>query len=131
MNKRCTNSSCRKTFSTLTYGGICPFCGKRYPQLVPSGCNQRRISMRIDGKRVVFKVGEVEHYRRQKRLVKAIKSITREFQRHGYTVSYSAAKDFYDSLDGKRKRMDKWKEISDPKTGDRRIVPVYLGIKHR
>ena len=33
MNKRCTNSSCRKTFSTLIYGGKCPFCGKVYPQI--------------------------------------------------------------------------------------------------
>lgn len=36
MNKRCTNSSCRKTFSTLSYGGQCPFCGKVYPQLTSS-----------------------------------------------------------------------------------------------
>lgn len=33
VNKRCTNSSCRKTFSTLIYGGKCPFCGKVYPQI--------------------------------------------------------------------------------------------------
>ena len=33
MNKRCTNSSCRKTFSTLHSNGQCPFCGKKYPQL--------------------------------------------------------------------------------------------------
>ncbi|MGN1020956.1 MAG: hypothetical protein ACI4O7_11385 [Aristaeellaceae bacterium] len=37
MNKRCTNSSCRKVFSTLTYGGQCPFCGKTYPQLNGTG----------------------------------------------------------------------------------------------
>lgn len=34
MNKRCTNSSCRKTFSTLGFDGKCPHCGKRYPQLI-------------------------------------------------------------------------------------------------
>ena len=34
MNKKCTNSSCRKTFSTLNFDGRCPYCGKRYPQLV-------------------------------------------------------------------------------------------------
>ena len=33
MNKRCTNSSCRRTFSTLHFNGQCPFCGKEYPQL--------------------------------------------------------------------------------------------------
>ena len=34
MNKKCTNSSCRKTFSTLYFAGNCPYCGKKYPQLV-------------------------------------------------------------------------------------------------
>ena len=33
MNKRCTNSSCRKIFSTLNFYGKCPHCGKAYPQL--------------------------------------------------------------------------------------------------
>ena len=33
MNKRCTNSACRSTFSTLNFDGRCPFCGKAYPQL--------------------------------------------------------------------------------------------------
>ena len=34
MNKRCTDSSCRRTFSTLDFDGRCPYCGKAYPQLV-------------------------------------------------------------------------------------------------
>ena len=34
MNKKCTNPSCRKTFSTLHFYGICPHCGKEYPQLI-------------------------------------------------------------------------------------------------
>ena len=33
MNKRCTDSSCRRTFSTLDFDGRCPYCGKAYPQL--------------------------------------------------------------------------------------------------
>ena len=33
MNKRCTNPSCRKTFSTLRFSGRCPHCGKEYPQM--------------------------------------------------------------------------------------------------
>lgn len=33
MNKKCTNSSCRKTFSTLYFRGVCPYCGKKYPQI--------------------------------------------------------------------------------------------------
>ena len=33
MNKRCTNSSCRRTFSTLHLNGRYPYCGKMYPQL--------------------------------------------------------------------------------------------------
>ena len=33
MNKKCTNPSCRKTFSTLVTNRVCPHCGKKYPQL--------------------------------------------------------------------------------------------------
>ena len=60
MNKRCTNSSCRKTFSTLTYGGVCPFCGKVYPQL-PGPIPRRprlKMPMWIDGRRIVFRLDE-------------------------------------------------------------------------
>lgn len=34
MNKRCTNSECRKRFSTRNnVTGVCPYCGKKYRQL--------------------------------------------------------------------------------------------------
>ena len=36
MNKRCTNPSCRKTFSTLYFSGSCPHCQKEYPQIAAS-----------------------------------------------------------------------------------------------
>ena len=29
MFKKCTNSACRRTFSTLRFAGACPFCGSR------------------------------------------------------------------------------------------------------
>ena len=37
MFKKCTNSACRRTFSTLHFAGACPFCGKKYPQIEAEG----------------------------------------------------------------------------------------------
>lgn len=131
MNKHCTNSSCRKTFSTLVNGGICPFCGKVYPQLAPMGYSCRKMEIRIDEKRISFKMDEVEHYLRSRQLIKGVKSIMKEFERHGYTVSVRSAREFYASLENRQIRMNRWREVSDPKTGKREIVPVYLGAGHR
>ena len=33
MRKRCTNSACRRSFSTLSFSGACPWCGKEYPRI--------------------------------------------------------------------------------------------------
>ncbi len=32
MRKRCTNSACRRSFSTADFGA-CPWCGKEYPRI--------------------------------------------------------------------------------------------------
>ena len=42
MNKKCTNPSCRKTFSTLVTNRVCPHCGKKYPQL-SLNANQKKL----------------------------------------------------------------------------------------
>ena len=125
MNKRCTNSSCRKTFSTLTYGATCPFCGKVYPQLARTACSKRKMNMWIGGKRVVFKLEEIERHRLLGKRVRGIIAVKREFERHGYTVSIMAARAFYESLGSRESRMDMWREVPDPGTDDRRIEPVY------
>jgi len=42
MNKKCTNSACRRTFSVgVQRGGKCPHCGKEYPRL-PADIRQLR-----------------------------------------------------------------------------------------
>lgn len=33
MQKQCTNSACRKSFSVSYSHGVCPWCGKKYPRL--------------------------------------------------------------------------------------------------
>lgn len=131
MNKHCTNSSCRKTFSTLVNGGICPFCGKVYPQLVPMGYSCRKMEIRIDEKRISFKMDEVEHYLRSRQIIKGIKSIMKEFERHGYSLNLRSAREFYTSLENRQIRMNRWREVSDPETGKREIVPVYPSAGHR
>ena len=127
MNKRCTNSSCRKTFSTLTYGGTCPFCGKVYPQLVSARRSVQKMNLWIDGNRMKFRLDEVERYRLHGRYARGVISVKREFERQGYTVSLRAARDFYKSFDGKQYRMVEWRKFTDPETGDRKIEPVYRG----
>ena len=130
MNKRCTNSSCRKTFSTLINGGTCPFCGKVYPQLIRAGYS-KAMKIWIGGKRIRFGADVVESYRMQGQRVKGILACKREFERLGYTVSLRAAMEFYDSLDSKQYLIDRWREIADSETEDKEIVPVYSDIEHR
>lgn len=130
MNKRCTNSSCRKTFSTLINGGTCPFCGKVYPQLIRAGYCRKAMKIWIDGKRIRFSMDEVESHRMQGRRVKGILACKREFERLGYTVSLRAAMEFYDSLDSKQYLIDRWRKNADSETEDKEIVPVYSDIEH-
>lgn len=33
MQKQCTNSACRRSFSTDGFTGSCPWCGRKYPRL--------------------------------------------------------------------------------------------------
>ena len=33
MQKQCTNSACRRSFSVSSTHGVCPWCGKKYPRL--------------------------------------------------------------------------------------------------
>jgi len=127
MNKRCTNSSCRKTFSTLTYGGTCPFCGKLYPQLTRSERSGHKMIIRVDGKRVKFVLSEIESYRLQGQRSKAIIAVRKEFGRLGYMVGLMNALRFYESYDGKQYRMNVWEEIPGPPIRYRRIGPINNG----
>ena len=66
MNKKCTNPACRKVFSTLSFYGSCPHCGKEYPQLVSTR------------KREGFEAVRILDYNGFK--VKAIKVVRNTFQ---------------------------------------------------
>ena len=35
MQKQCTNSRCRRSFSTANFTGFCPWCGKWYKRIQP------------------------------------------------------------------------------------------------
>ncbi len=127
MNKQCTNSSCRKTFSTLTYGGTCPFCGKKYPQLRSEHSGHKMI-IRIGGRRIKFRLREIEWYRLQGQRVRGIKAARQEFKRHGYNMSLLDAKKFYESYNGGQYTMDIWRERSDSATGDPIIEPGSVSM---
>ena len=34
MKKKCTNAKCRKTFTVSAGAVCCPYCGKKYPNMV-------------------------------------------------------------------------------------------------
>jgi len=98
MNKRCTNSSCRRTFSTLDFKGKCPFCGKEYPQLrrmrkrVKPVPRLRLGTLVIDFSDAFIKLNPVENK------VKAIKCVRDTLKQRGYYMPLKAAKllvDYY------------------------------------
>lgn len=98
MNKRCTNSSCRRTFSTLDFAGKCPFCGKVYPQLRrtrkgnTSGNCLVLAGMRIDFTDAIIEL-PLDRYK-----VKFIKHMRDVLKERGYRLDLKSAKlttDYY------------------------------------
>ena len=124
MNKRCTNSSCRKNFSTLTYGCTCPFCGKIYPQLIKPERSPHRVYMRIDGKWTVFKLDEIERFYQEGRRLWGIKATKLEMERLGYFINVRHARALYESLFNNSPCINRWRTIPDPETGRRIILPL-------
>ncbi|MBR4204407.1 MAG: hypothetical protein IKQ92_02925 [Clostridia bacterium] len=110
MNKRCTNSYCRKTFSTLNFDGHCPWCGKAYPQLAPAvngTCRGAFIKLQAtNGKRPMplwIDLTEVlDHIRADRRLY-AAKALHTQFQVRGYRADLRSVLNFCRALqDGKQ-----------------------------
>ena len=109
MNKRCTNSSCRRTFSTLNADGKCPHCGKLYPQMncgrrgmrevrftlrEENGKGRRYLNISLDGMLRLGRSGE---------RVKMIRMFREQVNGKGYFVNLRAARDFcVDLIEGKR-----------------------------
>ena len=141
MNKTCTNSSCRKTFSTLTYGGQCPFCGKLYPQLksarkddtpAPDVFFQNpsvaaapviRFVINRHGKKLRVSLKDVLAFIKKGEFIKAIKAFRAELNRLGYTTGLKEAKFFCDALRENRKPCTVWRTGIEWH-GLREIVPV-------
>ena len=110
MNKRCTNSYCRKTFSTLNFNGYCPWCGKAYPQLAPAvngTCRGAFIKLRVtNGKRTMplsIDLREVLALLRADQRLHAAKLLHTRFQAYGYWADLRSVLNFCRALqDGKQ-----------------------------
>ncbi len=98
MNKRCTDPSCRRTFSTLNFDGKCPFCSKAYPQLrsgrkneLPTGKGKNDAVLLIDeGKRtvrVIIDLSAVRGFLAAKEKNKAATTFWKLFRGIGYLPS--------------------------------------------
>ena len=83
MNKRCTNPSCRKTFSTLYFSGSCPHCGKPYPQISSSGKKSLYWSVRI----LDFTENNDNYIENKVRVIKLIRSTFNLGLREAHTIT--------------------------------------------
>ena len=106
MNKRCTNSSCRRTFSTLNASGRCPHCGKLYPQLACGRKNNDRIRLRVKSgnscRCLNIKAGEMLRLGRGDKKVRMIKEFRSQVMTRGYHIGLKAARDYcVNLLEGK------------------------------
>ncbi len=130
MNKRCTNSSCRRTFSTLNAGGICPHCGKCYPQLKTKRKHPLpvRIELRVKtGKRdryLYIQPDELFHHSLNGNKIKAVKAFRNQAAAQGYHIDIRSAKDFCLNLLDRRDVMTEWYLSDEEWRGLRYIKPV-------
>ena len=148
MNKHCTNPSCRKTFSTLNYGGHCPFCGKIYPQLesarkdgLPApviqgvGCrtgkgSSARIILRLNSKgskrrlSVEVNLRDVLAYRQTNEKIKAIKALRAIINGKGFLMGLREAKDFVEAVWCCRKPHICWDLTGEQRNGLKGIEPA-------
>lgn len=138
MNKRCTNPSCRKTFSTLNYGGQCPFCGKRYPQLESARKDglpapiihglgkpgkketgpfirimiQRKDACRAGKRSIDICLRDVLAFGVRGEKIKAIKALREEMSCKGYAIGLKDAKDFFEAIMSRRS-CSRWQTTNE------------------
>ena len=129
MNKRCTESSCRKTFSTLDAGGRCPHCGKSYPQL---HCSRKRDAyprMKIyvkDRNKTVclnIRLDEMLRFARSGVKIRMIKLFPQQVQARGYTPGLRASKEFCESLIDHKACRTVWRLTGEEWNGLKCIEP--------
>ena len=122
MNKRCTNSSCRKTFSTLAYNGQCPYCGKKYPQLTTArkhgtpSCFYVRLNI---GKkeRIRISLDPIMAYLSAGKRMDAVKAFRAEAIAQGYAPVFLDSIHFCNALTAGEKPCTSWGLTSDRKDG--------------
>lgn len=147
MNKHCTNPSCRKTFSTLNYGGQCPFCGKTYPQLesarkdgLPAPVIKAPFHPRKREKAAYLAITIVPQAGIRKRKccieipisdvlalagekIKGIKALRNAFVEAGYAIGLKDAKDLFEAIISGH-RQAAWYLTGDEKDGIKELKPA-------
>ena len=138
MNKRCTEPSCRKTFSTLNYGGQCPFCGKIYPDLESRRKNAAaaktvsvwdRMAFKIRqgragrGSTVLVRTDEVVKLLRMDEKIRAIMVFKDEMRTLGFSPGLKAARIFVESVAAYRPIVT-WRQIGTTSGGLKEIEPA-------
>ena len=124
MNKRCTDSSCRRTFSILDFDGKCPHCGKPYPQLGPARhralpqahCaarkKKRRICLCVTSARRSFRLwislDEILKYVEAGKMDEAVRAFWKEVIRYGYGVGRDDAGKFCEDIRGVKPLHTRW-----------------------
>ena len=138
MNKRCTNPSCRKTFSTLNFGGQCPFCGKTYQNLKSGRKNalpvladpgRDRMLLKIipenPGRRisVLVQTENIMNQMREGKKIMAVKAFREEMVKHGFMLGLKESKDFVESAAARRPILF-WRLTGNSRNGLREIKPA-------
>ena len=142
MNKRCTGSSCRRTFSTLNFDGICPYCGKRYPQLkctrksgAPVLNNGDIIEMRVAGKGKGFRLRAdltaVRLFALLGEKIKAIKTLRQEILSRGFAISLKDAKEFCERIIDGKKPFTNWVLIDIQREDGMKVIALAKTLPRR
>lgn len=135
MNKCCTNSFCRRTFSTLNSEGKCPFCGKNYPQL---NCGRKhdlsekehedwmKLRIRKGGRydHLNIRLGELNQLASDSKTDEMIRVFREQIGKRGYYISLKAGTEFCRNLTEKKDPPTEWRLTGEEKEGRRIIEPV-------
>ena len=123
MNKQCTNSSCRRTFSTLNADGKCPHCGKSYPQLNSRrkhafpGCIRLRIRTGKDYCYLNIRLDEALRLGQNGEKIKMIAAFRNQLKAQGYLADLKTAKDFCENLLDRKEVMTEWYLTGEEREG--------------
>lgn len=98
MNKKCTNSSCRRTFSTLNFSGFCPHCGKLYLQLLKPHPRILCLTDGSAGSRLNVFIGETCKLIRKGTRIQAVKSLRATLNSRGFCMSLRDSVNIVDAI---------------------------------